>query len=475
MDIIENNGQINDLIARIRNSNDNHLILGDAGSGKTEIIRKIMQNDKNAVCLAPTGLACYNITDVSKGIIAKTIHSFLGPDYFGQWIRKKLHLYSYIQRIIIDEISMVRSDMFQQIDERLRDATGIDKPFGGRQMILFGDFRQLPPVCPVAEVTNMIIREYGGIYAFSTDSWRSANFNIHMLKTNFRCSDNDYKDFLHELHEGRLDPGGCDRIPVGISGNEFMRSDTMSVGLCDRRENAKFINCSMIERLSGRSISLEGVVYDHFPEQDFPTYLHMVLKIGCKVMVVRNSTTSDTRKYYNGLIGAVIDYDEGNQILTVRTSMGDLRLHPETWRHWRYGLDEYGNITKTPGGAFQQYPVQPAYAITIHKSQGLTLDKTVIFLDDSPCFAQGQLYTALSRVRSFQDIRVNRKITMNDVRSSPDVDVFYKSLAMCFTAAEMTCRNITNPSRGVFAESLKSFFMQNSSNASIYEDEIFKM
>ena len=436
MDIIENNEQINDLITRIRNSNDNHLILGEAGSGKTEIIRKIMQNDKHAVCLAPTGLACYNITDISKGIIAQTIHRFFkllfyNLEFKADWLslRYYFELFKNIQRIIIDEISMVRADMFQQVDEILRCVMCTDKPFGGKQMILFGDFRQLPPVYTARE-KEITFRKYGGIYAFSTDSWRSANFNIHMLKTNFRCSDNDYKDFLHELHEGRLDSGGCDRIPVGFSRDEFIKSDTMSVGLCDRRDNTNYINYWIIKSLPGRSIYLDGLQDVHYPSPDLPTDLHMELKIGCKVMVIRNSTAFNTQKYYNGLIGIVIDYDKVDHILTVGTSMGDLRLHQETWIHWKYDLDGDGNIIKIPDGTFQQYPVQPAYAMTIHKSQGLTLDKAVILLDDSPCFAQGQLYTALSRVRSFQDIRVNRKLTKNDIRSSPDVDFFYQSLAM---------------------------------------------
>lgn len=438
MEVLSTNEEIEDFISQVKeDGNGNHLILGEAGSGKTEIIRRIMEGSKDVVCLAPTGIASNNITDAGRRIFSQTIHRFFHlstqiSTYENIRIYHKSYLlYRQIRTLIIDEISMVRSDVFNAIDLIMRKCGDADRPFGGKQVLIFGDYRQLPPVVDDPKAERYLEVAFGGRYAFQTEAWKRAELKVHLLNTSFRHRDEDFRSFLHKLHEGHLDMEAARRMAVEPNNLEILGKDMERVCLCSRRANAYWINGNMLDRINGEEIELHGSVAGVYPDSELPTELHMKLKIGCKVMTLVNSTNEAPQNgYVNGSMATVIA--KGRDYLVVRTADGNEHtLQPETWTHWAYELVIDGDdafITQNPDGYFTQFPVQIAYGMTIHKSQGLTLKKAYLDIGYNPCFASGQLYTALSRVHSFQDIMLNRQLSQEDVKVDAAVEEFYEQI-----------------------------------------------
>ena len=404
----------------------NVFLSGEGGTGKSQIIRAFLtRSKKNIVCLAPTGFAALNLPG------AMTIHSFfkfpidkvlIRPDDIPHADRLA-DLLAHVDCIVIDEISMVRADIFRAIEMSLRLNGGkANKAFGGKQIVVVGDFLQLPPVIPDPILEAGLCAALGGVFAFNTQAWTLADFvpcyltNIHRqvdpvyihLLQMIRTQKNGVMDFLKNV-----------KIPVTeLPDNELT--------LCCRKMDAERINANEMQKIQSASFVCSGDVDGVFPNFELPTPRTLILKPGAMVMVICNgrhqhNANGSRYTYVNGEIGIITEYDPAREVICLHMNDGrSITVHKSIWDNVEYALgkDEDGNVCIESKiiGSFKQFPILPAWAMSVHKAQGKTLDcKVHLHLGNFECFAPGQLYTALSRVRRLADLTIDRPIRYGDI------------------------------------------------------------
>ena len=415
----------------------NVFLTGEAGTGKSTLVREfIRQCGRECIVLAPTGIAALNAGGT-------TIHSqlMLRPGLLNPLALDPLtdgnrcRVIRAAKTVVVDEISMVRSDLFCAMDARFREvASGENRrrPFGGRQMILVGDFMQLPPVTGIAAEEKFIDERMGGPFAFQTDLWAAAMFRTVFLRTAHRQSgDAMFKKVLGNLRHGNFEGA------AKVLNNHCVREKTFSrppVCLCTTNRDAKAVNDAARKSVKGRSRTFVAQISGKFPESEFPAESSLDLAVGTRVMVLCNQRNEGVLECVNGDMGTVVNLgaDEEDEVGVRLDSGKRVTIAPHTWEKYAY---EYVDDPKTKSsvmrqvatGSFEQLPLRLAYAITIHKSQGLSLDCVSLRLGRG-CFDHGQLYTALSRCRTLAGLQIDRRLRPEDLIVDDAVVKFHSEL-----------------------------------------------
>ena len=430
----------------VKNTSRHIFLTGKAGTGKTTFLRYIKDNSfKKSVVVAPTGVAAINAGGV-------TIHSFfqlpIGPfvpgtkngfsengatDKHGLLSTIKIggdkrRLFQELELLIIDEVSMVRCDTLDAVDLILRHfRKRWSEPFGGVQVLYIGDMYQLPPVVP--DDDWRILRDfYSGPFFFDSVAFNQSSVLYIELDKVYRQTDQSFIDILNRVRNNIVRPEDW-KLLNGLYDPEFFPSaEDNYVTLTTHNNKADAINAYKLRQLSGETFIFKGDIVDEFPDKAFPTDLMLHLKIGAQVMFVKNDS-SPVRRYYNGKLGTIKNIKGDDITITFPHERGELELSKETWKNIRYTYDKAsGNIDEQELGTFTQYPIRLAWAITIHKSQGLTFEKAII--DAGETFAPGQLYTALSRCTSLEGIVLYSKLASNNIISDQRIVAFGKRVVL---------------------------------------------
>lgn len=400
-------------------SGANVFLTGKAGTGKSTVLREFRKRtNKSVVYVAPTGIAAVNIE-------GQTIHSCfqikpgMMSDLEPLSSKKRYKVLKHTEVIVIDEISMVRSDLMSAIDARMRQVTSvkdIDKPFGGRQVIVVGDFFQLPPVVDTATTCSYLCMRYGGIYAFQAAAWSEANFEVVNLSTVIRQTDSKFIDTLNGVRVGDMDAVKQLKECVGKE-----LPDT-ALTITPYRATAASINESRLAAIPDKAVTYIGRIDGKFT-QDLPVDEELQLKIGARVMLAANKYDSDGCLIFcNGELGTVVSLAK-DAVTVKRDNNSVIRVAPYEWK--MYEFDYSGvKVESKEVGTYRQIPLRLAWAMTIHKSQGCTFDHMRLELGRG-CFAEGQLYTALSRVKTMAGLALSREIRSTDMRESRDIIDFY--------------------------------------------------
>ena len=387
------------------------FITGKAGTGKTTFLKHLKETTpKNMAVVAPTGVAAINANGM-------TIHSFfqlpirtLIPtqqsyrQLFAEqrMMQRKRNMLYHLELLVIDEISMVRADVLDAIDAVLRHYKyRRDIPFGGVQVIMIGDLMQLSPVVHGDE-GMVLAKYYDGPYFFQSRVMQELQPVYIELDHVFRQQNEQFVRLLNEVRDNRLSTESKAMLASRYIPDYNLKStDDFHITLTTHNQQADELNQRKLEELPARLYELKAEIYKTFPESSYPTDETLLLKEGARVMFIKNDDQKP-RRFYNGKLG-IVKHINGEDSITVECEDGEIEVAPVEWENIRYSEDEQtGKITEEMLGAFRQFPLRLAWAITIHKSQGLTFDRVII--DAARAFAAGQVYVALSRCRTLEGI-----------------------------------------------------------------------
>lgn len=396
------------LLDEIIGGRRNVFLTGRAGTGKTTLLRQLIFNSLDkAIVLAPTGLAAVNVG-------GQTIHSFFNfpPRLLDAGDARKIRnqrVVKAIETMVIDEVSMVRADMMQAIDNTLRLNRASRQPFGGVRMILSGDLHQLPPVVE-GEVEHILQESYGGPWFFKAPGFQAAQFRLAALKRIFRQEDEGFIRILNGLRNGRLAPDDIALLRTRVSPRSPAEASTTHVVLTPNNAAAWRINQMRLAELAGPARTYTATLEGNFEAKAFPTEEVLELKVGARVMMIRNDPSG---RWVNGSLGVVQGLGESEVYVTIAGETH--RVSQQAWEKFRYDFDATSkSVSRSVVGSFKQLPLRLAYAATIHKSQGMTLDKVYIDFDRG-MFAHGQAYVAFSRCRSLEGLELSRELRPRDI------------------------------------------------------------
>jgi ATP-dependent exoDNAse (exonuclease V) alpha subunit len=411
----------------LEKTSKNLFITGRAGTGKSTLLHLFRNTTrKKCVVLAPTGVAALNVQ-------GQTIHSFFGfpAKFFGsEEIKKRrdVRLYKKMEVLIIDEISMVRAEMIDHIDRFLRINRENIQPFGGVQVVFFGDMFQLPPILATPEEQHFFRSYYDSPYFFSAKvfSALTGGFQMEMMEMLkvYRQEARHFIRLLDAVRVGQTDYDDLEDLNQRHIPN-FNEKDYF-ITLSTRNSVVDDINSRELRHLPTPEFSFIAEVTGNFDPKQFPTEGVLKLKLGAQVMFIKNDIK---REYVNGTIGKIIRLD--NDRITVQVEERDgaiknIEVEKQSWEILRYTLNDEGTgITTETIGSFKQYPLRLAWAITIHKSQGKTFDRVIIDLSGG-AFESGQAYVALSRCRTLEGIVLKRPIRPQDIITDDRIVDFYE-------------------------------------------------
>jgi len=390
----------------------NLFLTGKAGTGKTTFLRDVKRfTSKKHIVLAPTGVAAVNAGGM-------TIHSFFqfgfGPYVKGVYEpepnyhinKQKLELIRSLELIIIDEISMVRADLLDHINDELQRIRRNVEPFGGVQLLMIGDLQQLPPIAAGSE-GEILGTRYPSMYFFDSFALRNSDYHCIELKSVYRQTDQLFIEILNRARVGQLTKEDISQLNSRYIPMFTPRQGENYIRLVTHNDQADVINNNELAKIQDNQYIFDATVSSGFPKDSFPTSEHLELKRNAQVMFIKNDPE---KRFVNGSLG-VVESVNGQNVNVKLSDTGEIvEVKPVAWESIRYKLnEETKNIEAEVKGTFRQYPLKTAWAITIHKSQGLTFDKAEI--DVHKAFSPGQAYVALSRCRSLDGIVLNSPVT----------------------------------------------------------------
>ena len=402
----------------IENTKETMYVTGKAGTGKSVLLEYFVKNtSKSAAVVAPTGVAALNVG-------GQTIHSFfkLPPDVIDptqvQVDYKTRELLRHVDVIVIDEVSMVRVDLMAAIDAKLQIANRSKLPFGGVQVVMFGDLYQLPPVVTDGELQRYFAHTYGGAYFFNAPVFKTLDLKIYELTNIFRQKDQHFREILNAVRNRTNIAEALaelnERVNVPIPNSGF-------ITLAGHNSSVSAINHAKLAELSGVERTYEAEISGDITTGSYPTEKLLKLKVGAQVMMLKNDQKKPAR-WVNGTLGVVTQLTAN--VVRVNIDGVEHTVNKETWEKVRYFYDpEDKRLEKEVVSSFTQLPMRLAWAITIHKSQGQTYESVAIDLSDG-AFAHGQAYVALSRCKNLEGLYLHAPIREQDIIIDQEVNEF---------------------------------------------------
>ena len=428
--VMEQNNELRTAWDFVENTGRSIFLTGKAGTGKTTFLKTVVaQSRKRSVVVAPTGVAAINAGGM-------TIHSFfqlpLSPYVPGAKMesrfdfgREKRKIIASIDLLIIDEISMVRADLLDAIDNVLRRFRDHVLPFGGVQLLMIGDLAQLTPVV-TPEDEQMLKPYYDTPYFFGSKALQMVDYVTIQLEHVYRQQDASFIGLLNEIRSGQPSREALDKLNSRAATNAKPAAQDVqhssAIRLTTHNNMANYYNETELQKLPGRAYHYLAEVSGTFPDYSYPTAETLVLKEGAQVMFVKNDPSGE-HLYFNGRIGHVTSCDEKHVTVYCEGDAEEIDVQPLEWENARYSLNEQTREIETEiQGTFRQLPLKLAWAITIHKSQGLTFDHAII--DASLSFAPGQVYVALSRCRTLEGLTLATPIQRHAIINDQRVDAY---------------------------------------------------
>lgn len=427
---MQQNSQLDLAFNFVQYTDKNIFLTGKAGTGKTTFLHQLKKTSlKRMAVVAPTGVAAINAGGV-------TINSFFqlpfGPYIPGntakaehkRFSKEKINLIKSLDLLVIDEISMVRADTLDHIDEVLRRFKDHKKPFGGVQLLMIGDLHQLSPV--VKDEDWIILKSYyPNLFFFSSRALTATEPVSIELKHIYRQVDSNFIDLLNSVRQNQIDENVLKKLNQRYIPNFNPSDEEGYITLTTHNKSAQEINEGKLKELSSPLYRFNAVVQDDFPEYSYPTVAELELKKGAQVMFVKNDPSRE-RLFFNGKIGIVTSISDEQIRVKCPGDLSEIIVNPLEWTNIKYELDvQTKEVREKIIGTFTQFPLKLAWAITIHKSQGLTFEKAVI--DANLAFAHGQVYVALSRCKSFEGMVLRSPISFNSVKTDGTISEYTRN------------------------------------------------
>ena len=427
---MERNNELHTAWDFVENTGRSIFLTGKAGTGKTTFLKTVVERSrKRPIVVAPTGVAAINAGGV-------TIHSFFqlpfSPYVPGakleskfDFSREKRKIIASIDLLIIDEISMVRADLLDAIDAVLRRFRNHYQPFGGVQLLMIGDLAQLTPVV-TPEDEQVLKSYYDTPYFFGSKALQQMEYVTIQLEHVYRQQDTSFIEILNEVRNGKPSQEALEKLNSrclpSLPTGRGLEGAVGAIRLTTHNNLANFYNESELQKLPGRTFQFHAKVKGIFPDYSYPTAETLVLKQGAQVLFVKNDPSAE-RRYYNGRIGHVMEISEKRLTVFCEGDSEAIEVEPLEWENTRYTFNEKTReIEAEVQGTFSQLPLRLAWAITIHKSQGLTFDRAII--DANQSFAPGQVYVALSRCRTLEGLVLATPLQARAVINDERVDSY---------------------------------------------------